>query len=165
MSYRTYVNGTQIFGNNDGYIEWFDFLKSKGVEINEDGLYDDYIDDLQGMFEVIDKITKRLIDERHEQVVKGETNWDGEPYKELTDLSESIYLNDKTPILMYNMQMINHAYCFLPYQVFMAVEDIIEKTDKPYIVEKANKPYISEKEWYFCSYKLKDGERIHVSAY
>ena len=156
MSYRTYVNGTQIFGNNDGYDEWFDFLKSKGVEIDEDGLYDDYIDDLQGMFEIIDKITKQLIDERHEQVVKGETNWNGEPYKELTDLSESIYLDDKTPILMYNIQMINHAYCFLPYQVFLAVEDIIEKADKP---------HIGEKEWYFCSYKLKDGEKIHVSAY
>lgn len=155
MSYRTYVNDTQIFGNNEGYDEWFDFLKSKGVEIDEDGLYDDYIDDLQGMFEVIDKITKRLIDERHEQVTKGEMNWNGKPYRELTDLSESIYLNDKTPILMYNMQMIENAYCFLPYQVFLAVEDIIEETDKP---------YVGEKEWYFCSYKLKDGERIHVSA-
>ena len=155
MSYRTRINGTQIFGNNESYPEWFDFLKSKGVEIDEECIYDAYIDDIQGLFEVIDKITKRLIDERHEQIVKGEKNWNDKPYHELTDLSESIYLNDETPILMYNMRMIKDAYCFLPYQVFMAVEDIIEEADKP---------YIGEKEWYCCSYKLKDGEKIHVYA-
>ena len=65
MSYRTYINGTQVFGNNDFYQEWTDFLQSKGIEIDEDGLYDGYIDDLQGMFNVIDRITQKLIDERH----------------------------------------------------------------------------------------------------
>ena len=37
MSYRTSVNGVQIFGNNEYYKEWTDFLKSKGIEIDEDG--------------------------------------------------------------------------------------------------------------------------------
>ena len=154
MSYRTRVNGVQIFGNNEGYDEWFDFLKSKGIEIDEDGLYDGYIDDLQGMFNTIDKITQRLIDERHEQVIRGEKTWDGKNYKELTDLSGSMWLDSKTPLL-FNLRMIEEAYCFLPYQVFMAVKDIIEKTDKP---------YIGDKEWFCCSYKLKEGKKIHVSA-
>jgi len=155
MSYRTRVNGVQIFGNNEGYDEWFDFLKSKGIEIDEDGLYDGYIDDLQGMFNTIDKITQRLIDERHEQVIHGERTWDNKAYKELTDLSGSMWLDNKTPLLMFNMRMIKEAYCFLPYQVFMAVKDIIEEADNP---------YVDDKEWYCCSYKLKEGEKIHVSA-
>lgn len=155
MSYNTYINGTQIFGNNDFYQEWADFLSSKGIEIDNDGLYDGYIDDLQGMFNVIDKITQKLIDERHQQVLKGE-KWFGKPMHELTDLSQSIWLDNKTPLLLYNMMMIKEAYCFLPYQVFEAVEDIIEKAEKPYIDDY--------KGWFCCSYKLKDGKKIHVRA-
>lgn len=157
MSYRTYINGTQIFGNNESYPEWFDFLKSKGIKIDEDGIYDGYITDLQGMFNVIDKITQNLINKRHEEVLKGEKNWDGKPYKELTDLSESMWLTGNTPLLMYNMQMIKNAYCFLPYQVFKAVENLIEMSDVPYVSEDG-------KVWYSCSYKLKDDKKIHVFA-
>ncbi len=158
MSYRTYINDTQIFGNNEGYDEWFDFIQSKGIRIDEDGIYDGYIDDLQGMFDVIDKITQNLINKRHEEVLKGKKNWDGKPYTELTDLSESMWLASNTPLLMYNMQMINHAYCFIPYQVYKAVEDIVELSDEPYISKDG-------KEWYCCTYKLKAGKKIHVQAY
>ena len=158
MSYRTYINGTQIFGNNESYQEWIDFIKSKGIEVGEEGQYDGYITDLQGMFNVIDKITQNLINKRHEEVLKGEKDWEGKPYRELTDLSESMWLADNTALLMYNMQMINHAYCFMPYQAYKAVENIIEISDKPYISEDG-------REWYCCTYKLKEGKMIHVEAY
>lgn len=158
MSYRTYINGTQIFGNNESYPEWIDFIESKGIEIDEDGIYDGYITDLQGMFNAIDRITQKLINDRHEEVLKGKKDWEGKPYRELTDLSKSMWLADNTPLLMYNMQMINHAYCFLPYQVYKAVEDIIERSDIPYISEDG-------REWYCCTYKLKPGMKIHVEAY
>lgn len=155
MSYRTNVNNCQIFGNNEWYQDWVDFIKSEGIEVDEDGLYDGYIDNLQGMFDVIDKITRRLIDKRHEQVIAGELTWEGKPYTELTDLSDSMWLTDRTPVLMFNIQMIEHAYCFLPYQVFKAVEDIIEKCghDDPEAVLLG----------YRC-YRLKDGKRIQVHA-
>ena len=158
MSYRTYINGTQIFGNNESYPEWFDFIKSKGIEVSEEGSYDGYITDLQGMFNVIDKITQNLINKRHEEVLKGEKHWDGRPYRELTDLSESMWLDDNIPLLKYNMEMINHTYCFMPYQAYKAVENIIKLSDKPYISEDG-------KEWYCCTYKLKPGMMIHVEAY
>lgn len=158
MSYRTYINDTQIFGNNESYQEWFDFLKSKGIEISEDGIYDAYIDDLQGMFNVIDKITQNLISKRHEEVLKGKKDWEGKPYTELTDLSKSMWLAGNVPLLKYNMEMINHAYCFMPYQAYKAVEDIIERSDTPYISEDG-------REWYCCTYKLKVGKKIHVEAY
>lgn len=155
MSYRTNVNRHQIFGNNEYYTEWADFLKSEGIEVDEEGLYDGDIDNLKGMFDVIDTITRGLINDRHNQVLLGELTLEGKPYKELTDLSDSMWLNDKTPLLMYNIQMIEHAYCFLPYQVFKAVEDIIEECehDDPGAVTLG----------YRC-YRLKDGNKIHVSA-
>ena len=156
MSYRTSVNGCQIFGNNESYEEWNNFIKSKGIKIGEDGDYDGEIYDIMGMFEVIDKITRRLITEQHQRVIKGETNFKGEPELELTDLSRSIWLNDDTPILMYNQQMIEYAYCFLPYQVLLAVKDKIEYSDEVYDD--------SGIDWFGCSYKLKDGEKIIVHA-
>jgi hypothetical protein len=158
MSYRTYINGTQIFGNNESYPEWLYFIKSKGIEVNEDCIYDGYIDDLQGMFNVIDTITRGLINDRHEEVLKGEKDWEGKPYTELTDLSKSMWLAGNVPLLKYNMEMINHAYCFLPYQAYKAVENIIERSDKPYVSEDG-------REWYCCTYKLKPGMMIHVEAY
>lgn len=155
MSYRVRVNGVQVFGNNESYQEWDDFLKSKGVKIDEEGCYDAYIDDLQGMFSVIDTITRRLIKERHEQVVKGEKSFLGKPYVELTDLSDSIWLNDETPLLEYNIRMINNAYCFMPYQLFKAVEDIIEICGH----DGSGAATLG-----YRYYRLKDGKRIHVYA-
>ena len=156
MSYRTRINEVQIFGNNDYFNELADFLKSKGIDIDEDGCYDGEIDDVMGMFETIDKITKRLIKEQHEKVEKRVTDLRGNPTKELADLSNSMWLSDNTPVLMFNQQIIENAYCFLPYQVYKAVEDIIEQVPSRY--EK------DDVDWAFCTYKIKDGEKIHVYA-
>ena len=45
MAYRTYINGTQVFGNNEYYPEWIKYLKSKGITIGEEDEYDGEIDD------------------------------------------------------------------------------------------------------------------------
>ena len=156
MSYRTSVNDTQIFGNNDYYIEWENFIKSQGIEIDDDGLYEGEITDVMGMFDVIDKITKRLIEERHFQVVNGETDYEGKPLTELTDLSNSMWLKGNTPIFMFDRRMVENAYCFLPYQVYLAVEDVIERTPEVYKKDDI--------EWFCCTYKLKDGAKIIVDA-
>lgn len=156
MSYRTTVNGIQIFGNNEWYQEWVGFLKSEGIEVDEgDSLYDGYIDNLKGMFDTIDVITKRLINNRHEKVVAGERDWEDKPLRELTDLSGSMWLDGKSPVLMFNIQMIENAYCFLPYQLFKAVEDKIERCrhDDPGAVDFG-----------YRYFRLKDGEKIHVHA-
>lgn len=90
MAYRTRVDGYQIFGNNDYFEEWAEFIRSNGIEISEEGIYEGEITDVQGMFDVIDKITKKLIAEKHEMVLKGIKDWNGKPIKELTDLSDSM---------------------------------------------------------------------------
>ena len=108
------------------------------------------------MFATIDKIVKRMIKEHHEKVVNGEKTWLDRPYTELADLSDSTYLNDETPVLMFNRMMINNGYVFLPYATFEAVEDLIETADKVYKKDGVD--------WFCCSYKLKDGMKIEVSG-
>ena len=154
MAYRTWINGVEIFGNNEYHDEWIDFIKSKGIEIDEDGLYESEIDDVQGIFEVVDKITRRLINERHKEVEKGEKTFRGEPLRELTDFSDYMWLDDKTPILMFNEQVINHAYCFYPWQVYQAVLDKIERVSGLYEKDGID--------WTFFTYKIKDNETIKV---
>lgn len=152
MSYRTYVNDTQVFGNNEYYSEWEEFITSKGIKINEDGCYEGEIDDVMGMFEVVDKITRRLINEQHQKVINKEKDFMGNPYTELTDLSNSCWLDGEHSILMFNERMVSNAYCFLPYQVYLAVEDIIEETR------------CTDPKWGFHTYKLKDDKKISVSG-
>ena len=156
MAYRTRIEGVQVFGNNDYFQEYADFLEANGIKIDEDGMYDGYITDIKGLFDVIDKITRKLIAEQHERVERDERYYDDRPAKELADLSASMWLNDRTPILWFNKQMIENAYIFLPYQVYQAVKDKLEPADKPYVKD--------EMIWFGCSYKLKDGEQIHVDA-
>lgn len=156
MSYITSVNGVQIFGNNECYIEWDNFIKSHGIEIDNNGYYDGEIDDVMGMFDTIDKITRRLIEERKRQIHNKETDYEGKPLLELTDLSNSMWLDNNTPILMFNEQILKYAYCFLPYQVYLAVKDVIEPTHEVYKKDGVN--------WNFCTYKLKDGAKIRVHA-
>lgn len=60
MSYRTNVNGTQIFGNNEWYDEWGEYLISKGIKISDEGLYEGELDDFMEALEVIEKITMNI---------------------------------------------------------------------------------------------------------
>ena len=136
MAYRTRVNDREVFGNNECYVDWIDFIKSKGIVVDEDGNYEGDIDDVMGMFAVVDKITRKLIAECHEEVVKGVRTFDDKPKRELTD--------------------VENYYCFLPYQFYLAVKDKIERIGGAYKKDGVD--------WLFCTYKLKDGEKIHVSA-
>ena len=40
MSYRTYVNDVQVFGNDEYYSEWIEFIKAQGIDVNEEGYVD-----------------------------------------------------------------------------------------------------------------------------
>ena len=156
MAYRTRLNGVQIFGDNDYFLEWEEFINSEGIEIDDDGCYEGYITDLQGLFNVIDTITRNLIKDRHQKVLNGET-WHDKPFKELTDLSESDWITDNSPLLWINQQAVKHAYCFLPLQVFEAVKDLIEETGDC-------NPKNRSKCKFFYHYSLKEGIKIPVLA-
>lgn len=151
MSYRTYINDTQVFGNNECYPEWISFIKSQGIEVDGDDDYDGYITDLQGIFNVIEKITREHIRARHNLISKGLLDT-----AELTDLSGSEWLDEEESLLNHNIDLIHNAYCFLPYQVFNAIKDVVDELQRPLNT--------SFKEWYRFPYKLKEGKKIHVHA-
>ena len=157
MSYRTCIDEEQIFGNNEYYEEWIEFIKNQGITVGEDGEYEGETVDVEGLFKTIDKIARRLMKERHERVVKGEKGFKGEPIHELADLSNSMFLSDRDPILLFNLEMVKNAYIFLPYTVYNILRDKLEKDyEHPYKDDKLD--------WWYCSYRLKDGEKIKLRA-
>ena len=72
MSYRTKINGKQLFGNNEWYEEWGEYLISKGIEIDDEGLYEGELDNFMEALEVIEKITMNIEAERRERKKAGE---------------------------------------------------------------------------------------------
>lgn len=158
MSYRTTVEGVQIFGNDEYYADWIDFVKSNGIVVDEDDCYEGDIIDVEGLFKVIDRITKKIIANQHERVSRGETTFTcrgKEPCREMTDFTNSVWIDDDTPLLMSNRMIIENSYFFVPYILFNAVKGKIVPCDV----------YEDDKiEWHCCSFKIKDGEKIHIRA-
>lgn len=71
MSYKTYVNDTQIFGNNESYPEWINYIKSKGIEVGENDSYTGELDNFMEALDVIESIVMKLEAERHENKKNG----------------------------------------------------------------------------------------------
>lgn len=67
MSYRTYVNGHQLFGNNECYPEWLDFVKTQGAVIDESKSYQCRITDFDQAVLTCENIVMRLSREKTEQ--------------------------------------------------------------------------------------------------
>ena len=159
MSYRISLEDTQIFGNNEWFQEWDDFIKSEGITIGENGEYDGYITNVQGLFTTIDIIVKKLINERHQEIVDKETDFSGNPKREIYDFTKSYdffcveYRGKMASILDFNFFLFD-AYLFIRYRVYMAIKDKLEECDR----------WEDDKIDWFRSYKLKDGEKIHVHA-
>lgn len=151
MSYRTYINNTQIFGNNEYYKEWIDFIKSEGVEVDLDGNYDGYITNFMGALCTIEKIIIRL-EEDYRKNHSGDSLFNFtnhyDNYKKLNQYDDDY----NTSITDTIYELANNAYVFMSYALVKCCEDIIEK-DKSWSTPNHHK----------C-YKLKPGMRIHVEA-
>lgn len=174
MSYRVCINDCQIFGNNESYFEWDEYIKSLGIEIDGDGCYEGEITDFMEMLLVIEKITLRLEKERIETKEKIEA----EIKKENLNEYESNFLrknafrtksifdmrhiyedlvnqdDDKFSFSLFDKlcDYVHNGYMFMPYAAYLACQDIIEP-DKPFRIPN-----------HFNFYKLKEGKTITVSA-
>lgn len=176
MSYRTYINGKQIFGNNEYYPEWIDFIESKGIEVDKyDGFYDGEIDDFMGMLEVVEKISMRIEKDRIEKIKKLRNELEKTEFTEVekeivTDelkyLDKSIFdlsniykkVNENkgnkrdNSLLDRLIEITEIGYMFMPYALLKACEDKIEKNGH------------FKNDGHFNCWKIKDGEKINVSA-
>lgn len=164
MSYRTSVNDVQIFGNNEYYPEWIEFIKSQGIEVNDDGCYDGEITDVMGALKTIEKIVMQLEKEhREEKVDKWEDNYitseNGELYKSLfnfsyiydkvVDSEGKRYSNYLTDLLI---EIKNNSYVFMPLAFLQACGENIKKG------------HISRTDGRLYTYSLIDGKKIKVHA-
>ena len=153
MSYKTNVNGTQIFGNNEWYDEWGEYLISKGIKISDEGLYEGELDDFMEALEVIEKITMNIEAKRRERKETG-GKFFSQSIFDNGDIYDSLVNDDEHYESLFDkeIEIIKNGYMFLPIQFFKACEDMLEYTG---IDLKGNRTY---------TYKLKDGCKIKVTA-
>lgn len=161
MSYRTYVNDVQIFGNNEYYDEWIDFIKSCGIQVDEDGDYEGDITDFMGALVVVEKITLKL-NQKHDEL---EREWAGKigsnkikRYFDFTYIPEK-FKDTNNPVdeldnsLFDSLKdMVENSYALLPYTFYKACEELLQRD------------HIYTTPGHFYCYKVKDGEAIHVKA-
>ena len=152
MAYRTYINDTQVFGDNEYYQEWIKYIESKGITIDEDGGYEGELDDFMEALDVVESIVMRLESERRERKKNGEkffcqSIFDlGNIYDEVVENPEEESLLDK------EFHFLKCGYMFMPYAFYKACEDILEDKGR------------SWKGRHTKIFKLKEGCKIKVSA-
>lgn len=183
MSYRTYIDDTQIFGNNDSYPEWYDFIKSQNIDVDEEGGYEGNITDFMGMLKTLETISMRLEKERREQVATPI-----EHKKQLNSQDEmdafDDYFNTKQQSLLDNSHIyddilkanetvkdLNPEYQDYTESLFDKLKNLIHNgymfmpiTAYNACKEKLQpcRPFSTPK--HFNCYTLKDGMTIHVRA-
>ena len=176
MSYRTYINHVQVFGNNEFYQEWLDFIQSQGIEVSEECTYDGEITDVMGAIKTIEKIILRLAEEHNEHVVslpvanaiakddissekkESELQTHSFPHNSMFDFTRT-YKNilwdqkDKYGMKLTDHMMFvkNNGYIFMSIAFIEACKGLIE----PDTDNKENRLY---------KYKVKDGMKIPVHA-
>ena len=188
MSYRTEINGFQIFGNGESYPEWLDFIAKQNIEIDNEDCYKGEIHDFMGMLETLETIVLNIEQKRQNEIqqlkereqIAIKENKDiayfqatlhdptSRHYKRSMFDLRNIYIdtiNDKSKInnntedsfrnslFDRTIDFIENGYIFMPYQAFMACQDVIERCD-----------HFSTPNHFYC-YKIKDGKSITVSAH
>lgn len=145
MSYKTYINDTQIFGDNESYPEWIAYIKSKGIEV---GKYDSYTGELDNFMEALDVIESIVMKlEKERRVFHLKSIFDlGEIYNAVAAGQNDESLLDK------EIEYVDNAYMFLPYAFLKACEDIVEYVGLSFDGRHTR------------IYKLKDGCKIKVTA-
>ena len=160
MSYRTTVNGVQIFGNNDYPEVWIDFVKSQGIEVDENQCYEGDITDFMGALVTLEEYVIQLNKRREELSEKFNGLIGKNKIENLLDFSNRFEKianqdpEDKYGYCLFDelMLIIDETYAFIPYVFFKACEDDLVR-EHIYTTAK-----------HFHCYKLKDGAKIHVKA-
>ncbi|MBQ8234513.1 MAG: hypothetical protein IJZ36_02895, partial [Bacilli bacterium] len=132
MSYRTKVNGFEIFGNNECYKEWLEYIQNQGIVVKEDGSYKGELIDFMGALVVIEHITLRLNKQR--ELVNSKSNlYKSKNLFDWSDIPSKLEEQDKEDkygISLFDklMEIVNNGYAFLPYTFYLACEDKLERT-------------------------------------
>ena len=143
MSNRFYVNGVQIFGNNEMFPETYNELKKQGAEWTDDGTFDEIeITNPQALMRAVELdifkylkevATENVIDKVNKKVHKHidfskvhDTDLFWSDFED--DLKSCIYTEDgeiETNTWRYLIYFINEKRVFTPYILFQAIENDI----------------------------------------
>lgn len=152
MSYRTYVNDVQIFGNNVIYPKWIDFIKNNGIEVSEEGSYEGHITDFMDAQVIVEDIVNDLVCERQKRIDAGLCKTQiynaEEAYKDYLASKDD---NVRFGLLGLQKEFLQNAYFYIPYSFYTACSDDIEPATAP-IAGRLD------------AYVLKPGKRIYVRA-
>lgn len=146
MSYRTTVNGEQLFGNNECYTKWIDFIKSQGIEVDGDYCYSGEIVDVDKALDVLEDITSDVYEKYNKHLKKN-----------LYDLSETVGFWTKGKSCgqgIYDAlsSIVECSYMFVPYYFIQLCGDSVEE----YIGWADDRR--------FHRFRIKDGCKITVKA-
>lgn len=147
MSYRVTVNDVQLFGDNEHYAEWDEYIESLGIKIGPDGQYEGEITDFHACMRVLEQIVKNIVSRRraeyapHKARVEkllaedpahkgalelkaryGASIWDFSCYQRWID-------QDIQSVFDVCWELATRAYAFLPFTFWMACRDILEPVD------------------------------------
>lgn len=159
MSYHTKINEVQMFGNNECYPEWIEFIKTQGIKVDKEFHYKGEIKDFMGALKTIEAITMNIHNARERRIeeiqqtrcikdLRGIFDFTNIP-KELDDEKSdefSTSLFDKTK------DIVEHGYAFMSYHFFKICEPCLELTDT-----------FSGNKHLYC-YKIKDDCKIKIEA-
>lgn len=151
MSYRTYVNNIQIFGNNEWFEGWIEFIKNQGIEVDEEGCYEGYITNFMEALIVIEKETMKLVMER-KSLINGKSLFDWSNIENQLLNNPKFDNNCNTSLFDELLTITKNGYAFMPYAFYFACKELLEP-DNPFSTPN-----------HLHCYKLRDGCRIHVSA-
>ena len=145
MSYRTEVNGLQIFGKNECYPEWIEFIKSQGIAVGEEGQYDGEITDFMGAMDACERIVLGIEERRREHPKKPRSLFD------LSEIREHLDDEEGCATLFDELfDIVRYGYLFIPMMLFHACSNCVE-------LDLADERPVR-------SYKLKPGYVIKVHA-
>lgn len=90
---------------------WVDFIKSQGIEVDEDGHYDGYFWDFMGALTILEDMTMYKA-ERHQKEY-------GESIFDWSDISDEIE-GGGTSLLDETLDIIDNGIMFVPYEFYRA---------------------------------------------
>lgn len=176
MSYKTKVDGVQIFGDNEIYPEWLEFIKTQHIEIDKEGCYSGEIYDFMSMMMCIEQIVINIENRRQNEIneLKNREKQYNIAIDCLHDTTSPYYktslfdlqnIYDETIKDMHQpnedslnslfdriYDTIEHGYIFLPYQLYNICKDKLKPCAS-----------FTTKNHFRC-FQLKKGESIHIHA-
>lgn len=126
MAYRTYINDIQLFGNNEYYPEWITYIRSKGINVDENGCYKGELTDFMETLDVIEEIVMNMEKERRLNKENGK-KYNSTSIFDLGHIYSDVLNNpSEESLLDKEIYYTENGYMFLPYTFYQACKDIIE---------------------------------------